>query len=219
MKKEIPILFSTPMVLAKLEGRKTMTRRVVKGKALQWLEQDGFTPEFVADPENGLCPYGKPGDWLYTRETWQHTDCINLNREDENAGYIYKALENGGDWESNIGEWAWKPSIHLPKNGSRIWDEVVSVRIERLHDITEADAVAEGILKHEELGRMRYKDYMADASGYGHPNIDYPTVGLAKTSFATLWEKINGKESWDANPWVWVVEFKVLSTTGKPNDI
>lgn len=207
MKKEIPILFSTDMVLAKIEGRKTMTRRIVKGAALRWLDGAPFPPEFVADPDNGLCPYGKPGDWLYTRETWQHTDCINLNREDENAGYIYKASENGRDWESNTDGWRWKPGIHLPKIGSRLWDEVVAVRIERLHDITQEDAEKEGLQFDWSEGKQ-FKNYTNNKF----------ELGDSRQSFATLWEKINGKESWDANPWVWVVEFKVLSTTGKPEN-
>lgn len=294
MRKEIPILFSTDMVTAILEGRKTMTRRVVKPQPEKlpggggfmnvndWLKQlNGKMKKKLAQIHTsgagkGLmfpnCPYGttgtghewktgmppnkgyyyvdgefdgkpvylwpvfefnaitwgwhegddpedismdggptpetikwKPaGDLLYVRETWQHTDCINLNREDENSGYIYKASENGRDWESNVEEWTWRPGIHLPKIGSRIWLEVVNVRVERLQDITEEDAKAEGV-------EMNH-----DGSWHDYLFPQKLSQDDAKASFISLWHKINGVESWASNPWVWVVEFKVLSTTGKP---
>lgn len=113
------------------------------------------------------------------------------------------------------------PSIHLPKYCSRIWLEVTDIKVERLKDINDKDAIAEGIQFYvdEHTLRPRYKDYLADASGYGHPDHDYPTVGVPVTSFSTLWRKINGEESWNQNPWVWVVSFKVLSTTGKPKEL
>lgn len=104
------------------------------------------------------------------------------------------------------------PSIHLPKWCSRIWLEVVNVRVERLHDIKKEDAIAEGIL-HDEIG---FKDYdIKRAEGYGQPDVDYPHVQDARLSFLSLWEKINGFESRNSNPWVWVIEFKVLTTEGE----
>ena len=181
--KEIPILFSTPMVQAILEGRKTQTRRVVKGEALKWLEPDMFTPEFVANPENSLCPYGQPGDLLWVRETW-------INQDGD-----YKFLADNLDWK---GIMKFKPSIYMPKEAARIWLKVVNVRVERLQEISEQDAIAEGV---ETLGL--YPGYSVSSRG----------------KFEGLWNHINGAESWDANPWVWVVEFEVLSTTGRPCNI
>lgn len=230
MKKQIPILFSAAMVQAILAGRKTMTRRVVKGIALDWLEKDGFTPEFVADPDNGLCRYGKVGDVLWVRENFRKYILFDPTDENLKTDEIIDFAADGeepipmidGDgfqmFKKDGSEKfiPYRPSIHMPKKAARIWLEVVSIRVERAHDISEADAISEGIESYTEEGRPRYKDYMADASGYGDPAHDYPSVGIAVTSFATLWEKINGRESWEANPWVWVVEFKVLSTTGKP---
>jgi hypothetical protein len=210
MHKEIPILFSTPMVQAILEGRKTMTRIIVKDKtALQWLEPDMFTPEFVANPDNNLCRYGKPGDLLWVRESWCRA-CISEDGDNPIPGTGYKNYYRADDEWTKI-EWhhpdkegpqsspRWKPSIHMPKAAARIWLEVTEVRVERLQDISEEDAQSEGVNKDCPIGNMN----VFQSAPY-------------KYCFADLWERINGEESWTNNPWVWVVSFKVLSTTGKP---
>lgn len=103
-----------------------------------------------------------------------------------------------------------KPSIHMPKEAARIWLQVEDVRVERLHDISENDAINEGIdrrLEPSAPNGIHYKHYLKDKWG--------PSP---KHSFETLWHSINGKESWDNNPWVWVISFKVLSTTGRPEN-
>lgn len=240
--REIPIIFSTPMVQALLAGRKTQTRRIIKdhpATVYNWGKDegvDGLTHEFRqyhsedddrvhgpawiilnedGDSEGilGQCRYGKPGDLLYVRESFHGSKCRN-----NGTHYYFRAdNENIRGLEGH----KWKPSIHMPKEAARIWLQVKGVRVERLQDISEADAVAEGIQSYtDEISeRPRYRDYMADTSGYGDPEHDFPSVGVAVTSFATLWEKINGEESWKANPWLWVVEFEVISTTGKPEVI
>lgn len=182
-----PILFSTPMVQSLLKGSKTITRRVLKGQALHWTEE--FSPKFIAMPENDLCPYGKVGDVLWVRETFGKW------RED----YYYLA-------STPIGEEVckWKPSIHMPKEACRLFLEITSIRVEHLQDITDIDATAEGVEKgycqdqlyNREL--VTHMDYLKNEHKWIH----------AKLSFQTLWQKINGQESWDANPWVWVIEFK-----------
>jgi len=179
---------------------------MVKGTPLKWL--DDFTSEYVAMPENSLCPYGKPGDLLWVRES-----CLFLQSQPK-SGWIYRA-----DGHDDIDEalkrerYRWRPSIHMPKVAARIWLEVTDVKVERLQQISKEEAIAEGIL-HDEIG---FKDYdMAMAKGYGHPDYDYQHVQDAKLSFKSLWQSINGWESWNINPWVWCVSFKVLSTTGKP---
>jgi hypothetical protein len=102
----------------------------------------------------------------------------------------------------------WKPSIHMPKDVCRIWLEVTNVRAERLHDITEEDARAEGIREFTKDDKL---------CKYGLPDWNWQDMfRTAKQSFMQLWCMINGFESWNENPWVWVIEFKVLSTTGKP---
>jgi hypothetical protein len=234
--KEHPILFSAPMVRALLAGTKTQTRRVVKGAALEWLSaHNGFTPEFVALPENHLCPYGVPGDRLWVRETSRAheistteamTDTFKLgDRLGEAApcgldGVAYLAdgafreIENTREaaerWMAMNAyrgqRGAVVPGIHMPRWASRITLEVTGVRAERLQDISEADAGAEGVDRfhapvNDPAGRPYYLDYSIPGES------DYTFV-RARDSYRTLWEHINGLFSWDANPWVWVVEFR-----------
>lgn len=116
-----PIFFSTPMVQAILKGQKTQTRRVVKPAAT-------FNNR-------------RPGDVLWVRETWQHTEVLNLRPTDENYGYVYRA--DGMEWEDLEG-WRWKPSIHMPKEACRLFLKIKNVRSERLQSISEDDARAEG---------------------------------------------------------------------------
>ncbi len=221
MRKERPILFSTPMVQAILEGRKTMTRRVVKKLALEWLGPDMFTPEFVADSENKLCPYGIPGDIIWVRET-------HFKNGDE---YIYLAdgtcCEQFEQCEcSEVGKPKWKPSIHMPKEAARLWLETTDIRVERLHDITDADIIAEGVQYPVNNGAPVFKlgveNSAADFMPKGFMTKDATPItehDLLFAHWAELWCSINGRESWDANPWLWVISFNVLSTTGKPENI
>jgi hypothetical protein len=202
--KNIPILFSTPMVQAILAGRKTQTRRVVKPQPPSWCDVFGktaFTPERHisgrGESREGYgekfikCPYGQPGDVLWVRESWQITDFLHVS--DENYGYIYKASENGRDWEQNSEGWKWKPSIHMPKAACRIWLKVTGVRVERLQQIPVEDCTKEGIEGYD----GHWKDYLTNGE------TTYRT-----TSFVTLWKSINGIENWNANPWVWVISFE-----------
>ena len=197
--KEFPILFSTPMVQAILEGRKTQTRRIIKPQPnshdddnFPWLIEEGcvFIPI--------KCPYGHPGDLLWVKETF----ALSSTR------WRYKA---DGDWtfeEKEMGEDAkWKSSRFMPKAAARILLQVEEIRVQRLIDITEEDAIAEGIepvILHEIKSWKRYDGYEIVTSD--------PVV-----SFWSLWASINGEESWHSNPWLWVIAFKVISTTGKPN--
>jgi|SRR5690625_1129481 len=221
---EKPILFSTEMVQAILDDRKTVTRRVIKpqpdevaresipdwsGDLHQVKAEDpdgnrlfGFctSPDLAEGDYYGVMksPYGQPGDLLYVRETWQVTDF--LHPSDENYGYIYKASENGRDWEENADSWRWEPSIFMPKAASRIWLTVTDVRVERVQDISDEDIIAEGF---QHFTNADYRNF--DGTTY----ISW---------WKELWDSINAKRGygWDTNPWVWVVEFEVLSTTGKP---
>lgn len=193
--KARPILFSGAMVRALLAGTKTQTRRIVKGVPLDWLDDAGFTPAFVADPDNGLCPYGVPGDLLWVKE--------RLARSPDLWTYVADGTEVG--WPAR-GVLAGKrldyaPSIHMPKVASRLTLRITEVRIERLQDISEADADAEcfgggfpDVVLPEVFGPRE--------SGWGHLSIP--------ECYGRLWEHINGVGSWDANPWVWAVSFEVL---------
>ncbi|WP_313629814.1 hypothetical protein [Pseudomonas sp.] len=197
--KERPILFSAPMVRAILEGRKTVTRRPVKGLGLQWLED--FTPEYVAEAANSLCPYGKPGDRLWVRETWycnhsevqkgpylQPDDMQDLDQAREDGDLVY-AADGLSPYEQD--QPTWRPSIHMPRWASRILLEITDLRVERLQDVTEEQAQAEGACT-------------SAVESFQAAGVDRP-AGFA---FRDLWTSINGDDSWAANPWVWVVEFK-----------
>lgn len=214
--KERPIIFSAAMVRAILEGRKTQTRRIIKPArnkygvgALEWLDT-GLTPEFVASAENALCPYGQPGDRLWVRESWQKVEAY------DGHGICYRADDKilAMDWQGEEPndalpnlivphrelidipdvEMPWRPSIHMPRWASRITLEIVSVRVERLQDISREDVNAEGTAWGGPPGYT---------SCHGLPPEKWPAF-----HFGCLWRSINGKDSWDANPWVWVIEFK-----------
>lgn len=229
--RERPILFSAPMVRAILSGTKTQTRRIVKcpPATSDWVvspERDGkWWPtdgsDYVGD---GIaCPYGAPGDRLWVRETWR--TAIDLDRLSPaqicdkciDAGYPkpWAPLKYADDVEVNrfglrgLGD-AWgkaRASIHMPRWASRITLEITGVRVERLHAITDADAIAEGA--------RRFVD-IPDPSPYKRgprwsmesPASTDECLGSPRWAFANLWIKINGQWSWDANPWVWVVEFR-----------
>jgi hypothetical protein len=206
--KERPILFSGPMVRAILDGRKTQTRRVAKHplfleakRVCSYKQQSEF--DLIFEDDSGaivLCPYGKPGDRLWVRETFfpVHT----VKHEPKFAAVIPEILYRA-DYEdrepdrSVIAPHHWKPSIFMTPALSRITLEVVSVRVERLQDISEADAIAEGV---EQVGGGRY--------WLGAPGL-VPS-GTAAQAYYELWESINGAGSWPKNPWVWVVEFQLV---------
>lgn len=210
--KEHPILFSTPMVTAILQGRKTMTRRIIdpqpeSGKFPQ-SELDGFywknkfyLPKYerkdISLVDNSK--FGQPGDLLWVRESFSfYLDAI-LYKADE--PHVFKNVK-------------YKPSIFMRKDYSRIWLQIEEIRVERLQDISEKDAINEGI---ERIGGNAYKVYSDCFSQYPKPKDDGVRISFSsRYSFSTLWAKINGPESWIQNPYVWVVKFKVLSTTGKP---
>lgn len=215
--KERPIVFSGPMVRAILEGRKTQTRRVVKPQppcgcdyamngamtaACCFQPGDGGTIKCWVPPtptsENHLLPclHGTPGDQLWVRENcWERPERTpKMMREgaDTWEPYYYDA---DGLTESDVEDfrrWGFKrrPSIHMPRLASRITLEIEAVRVERLQDITEEDAKAEG----------------CDASHSDYPNSTKPK----RTAFCSLWCSINGPGSWEFNPWVWVIGFRRL---------
>jgi len=202
-----PILFSAPMVRAILDGRKTMTRRVIRQEHAEGIElgtDERFS--FMHSPKcGGGCDYAcassgetlaghigwtpwgsNPRAWgrLWVRETWSempgYRPIPNPEKYDNKPAW-YKADNDRPVWAGD----KWRPSIFMRREVSRITLEVTGVRVERLMEITEEDAIAEG----------------AQCAGF-------PASLTNRGAFARLWEKINGADSWTANPWVWVVEFK-----------
>lgn len=198
--KERPILFSAPWCEPFWMAKKTQTRRVCKVAeryALSFVV-DADEPGYFGDEEDEVifsCPYGKPVDRLWVRETWQHENYPWGPYDPDNAVFYradYIDDELGIDLEKSRDgiRRKWNPSIHMPRSASRILLEVTNVRVERLRDISEEDAIAEGVIPSivgSDLDHLKYR------AGY-----------------QTLWESINGHGSWDLNPWVWVVEYRVL---------
>lgn len=218
---ERPILFSAPMVRAILDGRKTQTRRVVKPQPESGHDGEPYWHvggyrawQFrgIADPlrmgtNNPLvCPYGQPGDRLWVRETWAAVhfsiDPETGFADDWHGSHDIPPGDGGGYWSKLYAAdnhptdkeergFSWRPSIHMPRWASRITLEVTGVRVERLCEISDGDAKAEGV----ELPSGIF------LAGSRTPH---------RVEFFKLWESINGAGSWDANPWVWVVEFRRL---------
>lgn len=216
--KEHPQLMTTMMVQSLLSNLKTQTRRVptssnslVDGVAVsaKWFAKLDFSKAVL---ENGPSPAGnagpylkvphadgtrhrvyckyQDGDQLWIRETWA--------ADDRDGRINYKA-----DWKDIGVYWKWKPSIHMPREASRIQLEVLKVRVERLNDITESDAENEGVKLHERGEKwLNYLDQKAQLTQFIY------NCRTAVRSYQTLWQLINGYGSWEANPWVWVIEFR-----------
>lgn len=212
MSRVLPILFNTDMVRAILDGRKTVTRRLVGEKVAVIREGQEINKNLDGKfelynvtqrcgiPQNVFFkpPY-LPGDILYVRETW-NTKCANCETDCSpicNAPYyVYKA--DVGETEDK-----WRPSIHMPKAAARIWLEVTDVRVERLQDITEESARKEGVLSPYEYAD---NDEYWEVTGRNSLPADI-------AAFSALWESTIKKSDldcygWDANPWVWVIEFQ-----------
>ena len=215
--KERPILFSAPMVQAILTGNKTQTRRVVKNK----VEGDNCTvieklspPRInVRDPRFlQFCPYGQVGDRLWVRETWATK--IKTVGNTPHEAFTYRATEPNAvacyDCNGNELPVKWKPSIFMPRAASRILLEITGVRVERLHDISEQDAIAEGIGFDVIDQAIFFKNYMSKSHFADDDFCNLDDTNAPKKSYFSLWESINGRESLDANPWVWVITFKVV---------
>lgn len=229
MSRVLPILFNTEMVQAILDGKKLVTRRAVKYKysnteikmrtdkyGTRLIEiqrdiegetygrnQDGTSWHKLRPYIEKYAPY-QPGDILYVRETWfyeQHMENLEQEEPDLPSGrysrrYIYRADNPEYPVDMGVGGNGWEPSIHMPKEAARIWLRVTDVRVERLQDITEEQAEAEGL-----------KD-----------DVEYCKGKTARAHFIDLWNSTIKKSEisrygWDANPWVWVIEFE---RCGKP---
>lgn len=182
-----PINFKAHEVRAIREGRKTQARRIVQPqpRIVHAIHNDAsiVTNRIFRNGDQRIhCPYGKPGERLWVRETWRSSD--------ERQQIIYKA-----DYAEFECKMKWRSAIHMPRWASRITLEIVSVRVERLRDISENDAMAEGV-------------YPVDFSGQEHPDNPVLSLRQYRAGFEEAWEHINGTCSWDLNPWVWVIEFK-----------
>jgi hypothetical protein len=198
--KERPILFSGAMVRAILQGRKTQTRRVVKPQPdctrTSLASCVGNRSVRVIAMRQGMysifCPYGRPGGRLWVKETWKPDPSWGQANEptmkiQEGSNILYCSTIPDGHAKHEFGKW--RPSIFMRRWMSRITLEITAVRVERLQDLTEADAVAEGCSD---------KVLCEGVEMWTNPREEY----------MELWDSINGDGSWDANPFVWVLEFR-----------
>ncbi|HBP0200255.1 hypothetical protein FA137_06985 [Pseudomonas aeruginosa] len=240
--KERPILFTGPMVRAIIEGRKTVTRRVMKYQPHEDAsvtvgnynvtvvdrhgEQQPGPEAFGAwwsDGERGcICPHGEPGDRLWVRETWTDVNLCGAPalayRADEDIRDLMEEpgfLDDRGAfnyddprvkpypfacWYADLDQARWRPSIHMPRWASRILLEITAVRVERLQDISDDQAEAEGVERPENITNVDVWD--------GAERELFNAMNQPRARFRRLWSDINGSESWDSNPWVWCIEFK-----------
>lgn len=210
MNRVLPILFNTDMVRVLLSGRKTVTRRLPSKRIEnKWYDYCDYvstvgttscpTFSFTEKQFYEQYPPYQPGDILYVRETWEEGY--------EDGTYIYKADDKLANLPTfkEASKLIYHPSIHMPKKAARIWLKVTDVRMERLQDITPEQAEKEGVgnLYYEEIGY----------SGIDYGNQLDEEYGLAKEQFAWLWNSTIKKPDldrygWEANPWVWVIEFE-----------
>ncbi|MBJ2182391.1 hypothetical protein JC795_29860 [Pseudomonas veronii] len=207
--KERPILFSAPMVRAILEGRKTVTRRAIKVQphidasgnfcvGRSNYGQDGYGRPVTKHFVNGCCPYGKPGDRLWVRETWAR---IRVAQAPDQEWVVYCESDNRTDYGG-----PWKPGIHMFRRDSRILLEITDVRVERLQEISEEQAVAEGLIwQGQENGKAFYSHAERKYPPGAHQQFGISGVD-AISAFRNLWNSVGG--DWDANPWVWCVSFR-----------
>ncbi len=212
MGKERPILFSAPMIVALLDGRKSMTRRQIRiddmpltakqvGKRQRGIPSNASNVRLLGEylkcdaPDGSAtascrvtCPYGFIGDTLWVRETWWHNESIPGAN-----GVAYRA---DGEMPRHMEGSRWRPSIFMPRWASRITLEITGIKVERVADISEDDAKAEGI-----------STSVVDPCPRGEP-FNAKNYGTARDAFADLWRIINGDASWESNPWCWCISFK-----------
>ena len=212
---ERPILFNSQMVKAILEGRKTQTRRAVKGLPVThdfhgWImdstrkKDEGKACWAIGDspllnnPIRARCPFGQVGDQLWIRETFGFE--IRSVGGSPHEQLVFRASKPNAirlrDCDGKAWPMKWTPSLHMPRWASRIQLEITDIRVERLQDISQSDAIAEG-------GPPSHPSINAVSRSFGFPDF-------SRSWFAQTWQSIYGSESWDSNPWVWVVEFRRL---------
>lgn len=200
--KERPVIFNGEMVRAIIDGRKTQTRRAISDRHLHLIDvasQVGecYPLESGIDHANSQsyyrehCPFGQVGDRLWVRETFagHYLDDDQIQDIKDDRDKAEDLCEYRADYSDDADcVDGWTPSIHMPRWASRITLEITAVRVERLNDIREEDAKAEGVTPSQ--------------------HIITPPEALYRVGFLKLWQSIYGEESWNANPWVWVIEFR-----------
>ncbi|MFS7382266.1 hypothetical protein AB6870_09300 [Rahnella inusitata] len=226
--KERPILFNAEMVQAILSGRKTQTRRVIKPQPSSGVRKSVLVKSGVEDGHGRelVCPLGQPGDHLWVREAFRMAKSLDIYSPSNvaelsiNAGYKnpWAPIQFEADG-FRAGKWSGfdtppvvtepgklRPSLHMPRWASRIQLEISNVGVQRLQDISSGDAVREGICQLQASGRYCINPGDQYFGGASHS---------AKEVYSWLWESIYGEGSWQANPWVWVIEFERVAPAGE----
>jgi hypothetical protein len=214
---ERPILYQGAMVRALLAKTKTQTRRLLPtlttmGRAEYPGRRDrsgSSRVNFLDTPEGRAaaaaeCRYGKPGEQLWVREAWRANGMWDCLPPSDIPGRTDLHYEADGRPNAHFCFGKLRPGIHMPRAASRIQLTVTNVRVQLLQEISEADAIAEGIQKYQ--GPLRWVRYLDPLTGEAAHNT-------ARDAYAALWDGINGRKpnaSWDANPWVWAVSFKLV---------
>ncbi len=210
---EHPILFSTPMVRGILAGRKTMTRRIFKGGARLASPEAFKTIDFKQwfidyhDLMMHYCHYGKPGHILWVRERFRIEEAFDYDGDHypEQIQYYASTPEEfeclDGTFEKRD-DYKWKPGIHMPRAAARIFLKIKKIDIQKLHEITDDDCIKEGI----EQNPFGFKNYEPCNPVDSFMNDNAPLL-----SYISLWNSINGKDSFKENPWVWVMEFEKMN--------
>jgi hypothetical protein len=201
--KERPTIMSGESVRAILDGRKTVTRRVIKpqasppparfvyfGSGNLWIAESNSGKVGIFNPNHVKCPYGKIGDRLWVRETWAEAHYWTNDIDSETP--IYRAFDD----KTAIKKVVWKSPVTMPRWASRLTLEITDIRVERLQGITEEQAIAEGM----------YGDFMMAVGSFGNKHES------VITQYHIVWNSLNAKHCypWASNPWVWVLEFKVV---------
>ncbi|HEJ8096843.1 TPA: ASCH domain-containing protein [Serratia marcescens] len=224
--KERPVIFNGEMVRAIIDGRKTQTRRVMKPqpepcyRGGHWWPSNAFKTmlhieEQMQNGQGGwkglagdACPFGQIGDRLWVRETFMDLTGTGIEATTGKfEGFAYRADTPAGSYGDEVRKdygLKWTPSLHMPRKACRILLEITAVRVERLNDISQEDAQAEGM---ELTGWI---------PSYSNPdNAGFDETFTPYDNFAMLWESIYGAESWIANPWVWVIEFRRVGDSAR----
>ncbi len=233
--KEVPMLFQTPMVKALLAGTKTETRR---DKNIKEINQnpDNFRPMYAKDGIYSFCdetkdckvdikcPWSK-NNVLWCKETWKPAIRMAEGAMGEYPMVRYKADSSevpvspeDYDWFTNLtkdGKYNYQSSMFMRRKFARIFLKITEVKLERLHDITEEGAIAEGIEPWGSIQGAYFRNYSKNATTYiKHPNHESPALNSPIKSYKSLWDKINGAGSWESNPYIWVIKFTKIENYG-----
>jgi hypothetical protein len=226
MSKEHSLLFSAPMIRALLDGTKSQTRRIVKPQPVMYEPgMDVGLSDYTADML--VCPYGRPGHRIWVRETfyaygcWETRFSAKKKREDWHFVDMTLACDRRYQYAADnpdvplakgrgaLPGWYKRPAIFMPRAACRILLNIIGVRVERLNDCSEADALAEGIstVRTHEWDAEHFPEWRRQFDEACTRGEKPPVGPMPSETYAALWESINGAGSWGANPWVWVIAF------------